>query len=74
MTPALHEACRHAVQVVAGDGRTLRAGRAGLFILERLGFPVGPLWWPPLVWFVEIGYRVIANNRNAFSRWLFAGP
>ncbi len=74
MTPELHEACKRAVHIVASDGRILRAGRAGLFILHGIGFPVGPLGWPPLVWLVEIAYWVIASNRKAIARWLFTEP
>ena len=74
MTAELREACRRAFHIVANDGRVLRAGRAGLFILERIGFPVRPLGWPPLVWMVEAGYWMIANNRTAFSRWFFTDP
>jgi predicted DCC family thiol-disulfide oxidoreductase YuxK len=72
MTPELRAACRDAVHVRTADGRWLRAGRACLFVLERIGWP----WvarvaaWPPFIWIVELGYRVVARNRPFFSRWL----
>ena len=71
MTPELRDACKRAVHVITTDGRTIRGGRAGLFILEHLGWSVGILRLPPLVWLVEIAYRIVAGNRKAFSRWLF---
>jgi predicted DCC family thiol-disulfide oxidoreductase YuxK len=75
MTPALAEACARAVHVVRSDGTVLRAGRATLFVLERLGWGVlaRVLAVPPFVWCVEVGYRVVARNRAFFSR-LFRDP
>jgi hypothetical protein len=76
MTPALREAARHAVQVVTFDGRRFEAGRAVLFILEEIG------WHPrlarlaqrrPLIWLVELGYRIVARNRPFFGRFFFRG-
>ncbi len=74
MTPELYEACQRAVHVIKADGEILRAGRATLFILERLGWGYGLprlLRLPPFIQFVELGYRVIARNRTFFSRFLF---
>ncbi len=72
MTPALAAACRDAVHVRTADGSWLRAGRACLFVLGRVGWPrlarVAAL--PPLVWVVELGYRIVASNRRFFSRLL----
>lgn len=48
----------------------LRAGRAALFILETVGWPVGWMRLPPVVWLVELGYAIVAANRKAFTRWL----
>jgi predicted DCC family thiol-disulfide oxidoreductase YuxK len=72
MTPGLAEACSRAVHVLGADGRTLRAGRACLAVLERCGWrrAARVLRWPPLVWAVEVGYRLVAANRGFFSRWL----
>jgi predicted DCC family thiol-disulfide oxidoreductase YuxK len=69
MTPELRDACRRAVHVLLPDGRLLRAGRASLFLLRALGWPVAPLEWPPLVWLVELAYRLVAAHRPAFARW-----
>ena len=50
----------------------LRAGLAILSILEGLGWWwMRPLRWPPMIWFVEAAYRVVANNRKFFSRYMF---
>lgn len=70
LTPALATACRRAVHVRTTDGRWLRAGRACLFVLERVGWPrlARILALPPLVWAVELGYRIVAGNRPFFSR------
>lgn len=73
MTPMLAAACEKAVHVIQADGTTLRAGRATLFILENLGWRwfARLLMLPPMVWFVELGYRVVADNRPFFARFLF---
>ena len=72
MTPELREACRRALHVVTAEGETLRSGRAALFVLER----TTPRWrrlapalrHPPLFWFVELGYQIVARNRRLFAR------
>ena len=73
MTPALREACRRALHVVTSSGEILRTGRATLFVLEQLGYRrlAQALRIPPLIWFVELGYRVVAANRSFFGRLLF---
>ncbi|GAB4444825.1 MAG: hypothetical protein Kow0031_27300 [Anaerolineae bacterium] len=74
MTPELRRACRLAVHVITAQGQTLRAGRASLFVLEVLGYPrwlVRPFTWPPLVWAVEAGYKIVAAHRPFFSKFLF---
>jgi hypothetical protein len=73
MTPALKEACRRAVHVVTSSSQTLRGGRASLFIAEQLGYRrlARLLRIPPIVWAVELGYRIVAGNRPFFSRFLF---
>jgi predicted DCC family thiol-disulfide oxidoreductase YuxK len=74
MTPELEAACRRAVHVLTADGRTLKAGRASLFVLEAVGYPrwlIRPLTWPPLIWAVELGYKIVAANRPFFSKFLF---
>lgn len=76
MTDALAARCARAVHVLGPDGTLLAGGRATLFVLERIG------WWPrlvrvlrrpPLVWGVELGYRIVARNRPFFARFLFRG-
>ncbi len=73
MTPELTAACERAVHVITADGRVLRAGRASMFVLERCGggFPARLMTLPPFIWFVEIGYWIVAHNRNFFSHFLF---
>ena len=73
VTPEIRQASAHAMHVLTTDGRVLKAGRASLFILEKLGWrwTSRVLSWPPFVWFVEGGYRVVAANRTFISRLLF---
>ena len=65
-------ACTRAVHVVTDDGEVLTGGRASLFIMGRLGWPrlARLLALPPLVWAVELGYRVAARHRSSLARWL----
>ena len=73
MTPELYRACSKAVHVIDQEGSIRRGGRAMLFILEQEGW--GPiarfLSLPPLIWLVEIAYRLVAANRSLFSRLFF---
>ena len=71
MTPELYRSCQQAVHVRFADGRTLRAGRACLYILQALGYRrlATLLSLPPCLWCVEVGYRLVARQRPA--RWLF---
>ena len=73
IAPELRRACRDAVHVLTPDGQTLRAGRATLFILERLGwgFIAKVLSIPPLIWLVELAYKIVARNRDFFARFMF---
>lgn len=73
MTPELEAACQRAVHVLTADGQTLRAGRACLFVLGRLGWGRTERvferpWLLPLV---EAVYWLVARNRMFFSRFLF---
>ena len=73
MTDLLAARCARAVHVLAPDGTGLAGGRACLFVLERIAWPrlARILAHRPLVWLVELGYRVIARNRSLLSRILF---
>ena len=76
MTPQLYTACQKAVHIITADARIIKAGRAGMFVLEEIGYPrwlVRPLTRPPLVCFTELGYRLVANHRSFFSKFLFTG-
>ena len=73
MTPSLTAACEHAVHLITSEGKTLRAGRAVLFILERTGWgwTARLLALPPLIWGVEVAYKIVAQNRPFFARIIF---
>ena len=75
MTQAMHEACKRAIHVVPvdGEGPVLRAGRAAMFALQLLGWRrLGRVMsWPPFIWFVELGYWIVARNRIFFSKFAF---
>lgn len=74
MTPTLRAESERAVQIVTDDGNQISGGRAVLFILHTIGWHPTLLRIaakPPIVWIVEIGYRVVSHNRGFFSRILF---
>ncbi len=74
MTPELREEAARAVQVVTNAGEIVSGGRAVLFALEQVGWRprlARIAARPPLVWLVTLGYRVVANNRQLFSRIFF---
>lgn len=74
MTDELYRACRQAVHVITAEGEILRAGRASMYVLAEIGYPrwlIRPLIQPPLVWFTELGYRFVADNRSFFSKFMF---
>lgn len=73
MTPALFAACEKAVHVITKDGQTLRAGRACLFVLAELGWRgvARVLLLAPILWFVEIGYGIVAAHRDFFAGFMF---
>ena len=76
MTPELYRACGEAVHVIDRQGSIRRGGRAMLFILEREGWGLIAriLSLPPLIWLVEMLYRVVATNRSFISRFFFRRP
>ena len=64
------------VQVITPEGRNLQTGRACLFILDGIGKRATAKFWgtPPMVWFFELGYRVMARNRSLFSKFMSRDP
>ncbi len=72
MSRELETACAEAVHIITPDGRVLRAGRAVLFALSALGYRRSTrlLLTPPFIWLVEIGYRLVADNRHHLTRWI----
>lgn len=73
VTPERAAAFQDAVHVRTASGEWLRGGRACLFVLEHIGWPVLAriARVPPLVWLVEAGYRLVAKRRVFFSRLVF---
>lgn len=60
--------------MITAEGQVIRAGRAVLFVLESVGVPrrlVQPFGKPPLVWLAEWGYRLVADHRLFFGKFLF---
>jgi predicted DCC family thiol-disulfide oxidoreductase YuxK len=39
-------------------------------MLHAIGWPVAWMRLVPFVWVVELGYRLVARNRRALSRWI----
>ena len=76
MTAELREACQKAVHVITAEDQVLRAGRATLFILERIGWKRSArvMGWIPFAWGVEGTYRCVANHRGFFAKFLFRKP
>jgi predicted DCC family thiol-disulfide oxidoreductase YuxK len=72
MTPELRANCARALHLVTSRGEVLRGGAATLFMLEKVGWNglARALRFPPFIWFVELGYMLIASNRSLFSRLL----
>ncbi|TNE44360.1 MAG: hypothetical protein EP343_31935 [Deltaproteobacteria bacterium] len=75
MTPEMYEACHYAIHVVKPNGEVLRAGRAAMFLLQQLGYPtLGRIGsWYPFIWFVELGYFLVARNRGRVYKYLAKG-
>lgn len=72
LSAELRSACARSIHLVHPDGRMERGGLAVLSILQALGWWwVLPFRWPPMIWVVELMYRVVARNRLFFSRFLF---
>jgi predicted DCC family thiol-disulfide oxidoreductase YuxK len=73
MTDELRQACAKAMHVVTTDGTVHRGGRASMFILRKTGWGwfAALLMVPPFVWFVELGYWIVARNRGFFGKFMF---
>ena len=72
MTPLLQVQARKAVQLITAEGRHLQGGKAVLFALRETRWHpnlVRLLERRPLVWAVDLGYRIVAANRPRFG-WL----
>ena len=61
-----------------GCGKIFLTSRKFLLRAVKLGFDqvyekvvIRPFTWPPLVWFTELGYWVVAKNRPLFGKFLF---
>jgi len=72
VSPALRRDCEAALHVVTADGEVLRGATALVFIYEKLGYTAATLGrHRPLIWGLDAGYALVANNRRFFSRFLF---
>lgn len=74
MTDDLLRVSQRSMIVVTNHGRQLVGGRAVLFVLHEVGWHpaiVGIAARRPFVWVVDAGYRIVANNRQLFSRFFF---
>ena len=73
LAPSLQQACEKAVHVIKSDGTVLRAGRAMLFCGEFTRFKgfarIGQ--WPIFLPFIEVGYALVAHNRDWVSHLFF---
>lgn len=76
ISPDMKLACERAVHVITPEGKVLRAGRASMYVHERLGWGwfARLLSFPPLIWIVELGYRLVADHRDFFGRFMFREP
>ena len=60
------------MHVITKDDEVLRGGKAALFMMREIGNPWA--WWfrfVPFIWFVELGYVIVAKNRFLVSKFLF---
>ena len=72
LTPDVRNDCERSVHVIRRDGTVLRAGVACLYVAYKLGWRwANPLAKPPFIWPIEAAYRVVADNRQVFSKFLF---
>jgi hypothetical protein len=73
MTEELARRCAHAIHLITPDDVIFCAGRASLHILDAVGWHrfAATFSRRPLIWLVEVGYRVVAGHRGLFSRLVF---
>lgn len=72
MTPLLRIEAQRAVQLAYPDGHRVSGGRAVIAALRAIGWhPVAMrlLRHRPLIWAIDVGYRIVAANRDAFARF-----
>jgi predicted DCC family thiol-disulfide oxidoreductase YuxK len=76
MTDALRAEAGRSVLVLYPDGRKLRTARAVLAVLRVTGWSgaAAVLRIPPFLWLMELGYRIVANNRPFFSKIRSSDP
>ncbi len=73
MTPLLWIRAPRSVQLVTNRGQRLEGARAIVTALEAVGWHrslMRVLQRRPLIWMAEIGYRLVAMNRNRLG-WVF---
>ena len=76
LSPELRAACENSIHVIKRNGEILNGGRAALFLgrftrwnrLARVGE------WPMFLPLVEMGYKIVANNRPFFSKLVMKAP
>ncbi len=70
MTPELAEACGQAMHILCRDGTRLRAGRAALVLAAEMGWRRTSrfLSIQPMIWFVQLGYTLVARSRRLTGR------
>lgn len=73
MTEELRERCKRALYVSTANGTILGGAKAVLFIKSKTGWGwfAKLLSYPPFIWVIHVLYRIVANNRHVFSKWLY---
>ncbi len=75
MTEALRHACERSIYVVTRDEEIYSAGEAAMFLFReilphRWRFIPRILGCAPWLWFVEIGYQIVARHRSFFAPFI----
>lgn len=75
LTPALREQADRELLLIEPDGRVRGGAEAVLSALARLpgGWWARPLLWPPFIWIMTVGYRLVARNRGWISQRFLRG-